>query len=141
VQQAEQIGAAGARRHRGGLAATYDDRTDAVPRARGEKADGRDRGDGKVALLALGGAEVEARRQVAEHPRLEFPIGDGVAHVRRLHTGGDVPVHAPDVVSRLVLARFARFGPVRGHEAAVIALQQAVEPARDSEVEAAKHLV
>ena len=58
-----------------------------------------------------------------------------------LEAGGDVPVDAADVVAGLVAAGLAELGAVPGHEAQVLAVQQAVEAPADSEVEAAQHLV
>ena len=55
-------------------------------------------------------------------------------------SSGHVPVDAADVVARLVDAGLAGFGAVAGHEPAVVAVQQTVEPAGDGQLEAPQHL-
>ena len=54
-------------------------RAEAVPGTSGEEADRGDRGKDEVALLAAGGAEVEARGAVGDDPGLELPVDDRVA--------------------------------------------------------------
>ena len=105
-----------------------DERADPVAAAPREVRDGGERGDGEVALLAGGGAEVEAGRQVHHHPRLQLAVGHGLAHVRLGGAGGDRPVHAPHVVAGLVGAGLARLGARAGDEPEVVALQQPVQP-------------
>ena len=105
-----------------------DERADPVAAAPREVRDGGERGDGEVALLARGGAEVEAGREVDEHPRLQLAVGDGLAHVRLGGAGGDRPVDAPHVVAGLVGAGLAGLGARAGDEPEVVALQQPVQP-------------
>ena len=96
---------------------------------------------GEVALLAVGGAEVEAGASGRRSdPGLELAVGDGLADVGVLGAGGDVPVDAADVVAGLVGPGLAGLGAVAGDEAAVVALEHAVEAAGDVELEAAQHL-
>ena len=95
---------------------------------------------GQVALGALGGAELEAGRQVDEQPGLELAVGDRLPDVRCAESGGDVPVDAADVVAGLVEAGLARLAAVAGHEAAVVAVQQPVEAAGDRQLEAPQDL-
>ena len=72
-------------------------------------------------------------------PALQLAVGDGLADVDGVGAGGDVPVDATDVVARLVGAGLAGLGAVAGHEAAVVAVQDAVEATGDVELEAAQH--
>jgi hypothetical protein len=55
-----------------------------VAAADGEVADRGQAGDGQVALLAVGGAEVQAGRQVDDRPGLQLAVGDRLADVRHL---------------------------------------------------------
>ena len=80
-----QVHAPAQRGHDDGLRAwAQQHRAEAIAVPRREEADGRRRVQDEVALR-IGGAEVEAGGLVDEQPRLELAIGDGVAHVRRLH--------------------------------------------------------
>ena len=115
-------------------------RPEAVAGAGGEEADGRQGDDRQVALLELRGAEVEAGRLVDQDPGLQLAIGDGLADVRLLGAGGDVPVDAAHVVAGLVRPGLAQLAAVAGDQAAVVALQQAVEPAVHGQLEPAQHL-
>ena len=74
-----------------------------------------------------GGAEVEAGGAVDDEPGLELAVGDGVAHVRVVGAGGEVPVDAADVVAGLVQAAVAGLGAGAGDETLVVAVEQAVE--------------
>ena len=73
-------------------------------------------------------------------PGLELAVGDGVADVGLAEAGGDVPVDAAHVVAGLVGADLAGLAAVARDEAAVVALEQAVEAAGDRQLEAAQHL-
>ena len=67
------------------------------------KPDGRDGGEGEVALLAVGGAEGEAGRQVDERSRSRARGRRSVSRTwGSCSAGGDVPVDAAHVVARLV---------------------------------------
>src|SRR5450756_1954705 len=55
--------------------------------------------------------------------------------IRRVQPGGDVPVHGADVVARLVLAESCQVDAAPVEQAAVVALEQAVEPADHVPVE------
>ncbi len=111
---------------------------DPVAAAPGEVGDGGRGGDGQVALLAHGGAEVEARRQVDGQPRLQLAVGDGLADVRHGRAGGDRPVHPAHVVTGLVGAGLAGFRTRSGDQSQVVALEQPVEPAAHFEFEGAQ---
>ena len=118
-----------------------DDGAEPVAAVHGEVADGGEAGDGEVALLAVGGAEVEAGRQVDHRPRLQLAVGDRLAHVRHLGARGDRPVHPPDVVARVVRARVAGLRAGARHQPEVVALQQPVQPPADGELEPAQQHV
>ena len=64
-----------------------EDRAEPVARPGGEEADGGGGGEREVALLAVGGAEVEAGRAVDDHPGLELAVDDRLAHVRDRRCG------------------------------------------------------
>jgi len=53
----------------------------------------------KVPLLAERGAKGDARGEIDQHPGIELAVGDGLADVRVLHAGSDIPVDAADVVA------------------------------------------
>ena len=96
-------------------------------------ADRGGRGDHQVALLALGGAEVQRCRQVGDQPGLQLAVGHGLPDVRLGGAGRHRPVHPADVVARVVRPGVAGFGAGAGHQAEVVALQQSVESAPDGE--------
>jgi hypothetical protein len=135
VQHGVEVVAPGSCRDPGGGVGVDEQRADPVPGAGGEVADGGDGGHHQVPLLTGGGAEVEAGREVGEDPRLELAVGDRRPHVADPGPRGHVPVHAPDVVARLVHPCLARLAAGTGHEALVVALQHAVEPPHDRELE------
>ena len=58
--------------------------------------------------------------------------------MRRLQARGDVPVDVADVVVVLVFAQVRQVEPGAAHQRAVVALQQAVEPADDRPFEPAQ---
>ena len=84
-----------------------DDGAEPVAAVHGEVPDRGEPGDRQVALLAVGGAEVEAGREVDDRPGLQLAVGDRLADVRHLGAGGDRPVHPPDVVPGVVRAGVA----------------------------------
>ena len=92
----------------------------------------------QVALEVVGGAEVEAGRQVDGEPGLQLAVGDGLADVRHRGAGGDRPVHPAHVVAGPVLPRLPRLGARPGQQAEVVALQQAVELAGDEQLQLAQ---
>ena len=85
---------------------------------------------------AVDRAEVHRRAQVQQEPGRDLAVLDVLAHVRRVHARGDVPVDVADVVPGLVLAQVGEVHAVAVEQAAVVALQQAVQPADDLPVEA-----
>jgi len=80
--------------------------------------------------------EVDRRAEVEQEPRRDLPILDVLADVGRVHPRGDVPVDVADVVARLVFTQVGEVDAVAVEQRAVVALQQAVEPADDLPVEA-----
>jgi hypothetical protein len=82
-----------------------------------------------VALALLAGAEVDRRAQVQQEPRRHLAVFGEHAHVRRLQPRRDVPVDVAHVVVVLVLAQVGQVQPAAAHQGAVVALQQAVQPA------------
>ena len=130
--------ASGARRHPGHRRAVGDQRADPVAATAvevGDRGRGRHR---QVALLAAGGAEVQAGRQVDHHPGLQFAVGDHLPDVRVGGARGDRPVHPAHVVAGLVDARLPRLRAGPRDQAEVIAVQDTVELALDGELEGAQ---
>ena len=98
---------AGTRRDR---VAVGDDRAEPVAAAAVEVRDRRRGGHRQVALLAAGGAEVQAGRHVDHQPGLQLAVGDHLPHVRMGGARGHRPVHPADVVAGLVDPRLPRLG-------------------------------
>ena len=118
--------------------AAVEDRADAVAVAGQEARQGRHEVDQDAPLEPLGsvGAEVDRRAEVEQEPRGDLAVLDVLADVRRVHPRGDVPVDVADVVAVLVFAQVGEVEAVAAEQGAVVALQQAVEPADDLPVEA-----
>ena len=119
--------------------AVGDHGADAVAAPRGQHADAGAGREHHVALLLLRGAEVEAGAAVDDQPALELAIGDGFAEVGDAGAGRDVPVDVPDVVAGLVDPGLTGLGAVARHQAAMVAVQDAVEPAGDVDLESTQH--
>src|SRR5205085_5950506 len=68
-------------------------------------------------------------------PRLQLAVGDHLPDVRMHGARGDGPVHPPDVVAGLVLARLSRLRARSRDQAEVVAVQDTVELALDRELE------
>ncbi len=141
AQQVLQVGAAAAGRDPGDARAGREHGTDAVAAALAQVGDRRGGGDDQIPLLATGGAEVQRGRQVGDDPGLQLTVGDGLPDVRLGGAGGHRPVHPPDVVPRVVRPGVARFRPRSRHQTEVVALQQAVQPAADGELEVGQRTV
>lgn len=122
----------------GRLVAGGDHRADPIPAAGGQMRERGHRCDRQVALLTHAGTEVQAGREVDREPRLEFPVGDGLPHVRVRRARGDRPVHLPHVVTRLVLAGVPRLGTGARDQTEMVAVQDAVETAPHGELEGAE---
>ena len=80
-------------------------------------------------------------RQVEQEPRGDLAVLVVLAHVRRLQARGDVPVDVAHVVVILVLAQVGEVEPEAAEQRAVVAVQQAVEPADHRPLEAAQERV
>ena len=106
---------------------------DPVATAPGQVADGRRGRDHQVALLAADGAEVQGRRQVGDQPGLQLPVRHRLPDVRFGGAGRDGPVHPSDVIAGVVQPGVPELGARAGHQAEVVALQQAVQTAPDGE--------
>ena len=107
--------------------AVGDDRADPVAAAAVEVGDRRRGRHRQVALLAAGGAEVEAGRHVDHQPGLQLAVGDHLPHVRVRGARGHRPVHPAHVVAGLVDPRLPRLGARAGQQPEVVAVQHAVE--------------
>ena len=112
------------------------DGADAVAVAREQAGDRGDEVDQLGALERLHRAEIHRGAQVEQEPGGDLAVFDVLADVGGVHARRDVPVDIADVVARLVLAQVGKVDAVAVEEAAVVALQQAVEPADHLPVEA-----
>jgi hypothetical protein len=84
---------------------------------------------------SAGPYQIQARGQVGGESCLKLAVRDGLAHVRNGGTRGDRPVHPPHVVTGPVLARLTGLRARPRQQPDVVALQQAVELARDEQLE------
>jgi hypothetical protein len=91
-----------------------------------------------VGLAPVGGAELHRRRGVEHEPADEHTLGEVLAYVRLAGPGRDVPVDSPHVVAGDVRSDLGQLGPVTVDERAVVAGEQALDPASDADVERAK---
>jgi hypothetical protein len=80
------------------------------------------------------------RAQVQQEPGGHLAVFGEHAHMRHLHAGGHVPVDVAHVVVVLVLAQVGQVQAGAAHQRAVVALQQAVQPADDRPFQPAQHL-
>ena len=89
-----------------------------------------------VRFMVCDRAKIDRWAEVEQEPGRDLAVLDVLAHVGRVHARGDVPVDVADVVFGLVLAQIGKIHPVAVEQAAVIALQQAVQAADDLPIEA-----
>ena len=117
--------------------AAVEHRADPVAVARQQPRQRRHEVDQHVALQALrvDRAEVHRRAQVEQEPGRDLAVLVVLAHVGRVHPRRDVPVDVAHVVAGLVLAQVGEVDALPVEQRAVVALQQAVEPADDLPVE------
>ncbi len=80
-------------------------------------------------------AKIHRRAEVEQEPGGDFAVFDILPDVRRVHARGDIPIDVANIVFRLVFAQIGKIHPVAVEQAAVIALQQAIQPADDLPVE------
>ena len=81
-------------------------------------------------------AKVHRRAEVEQKPGGDLAIFDVLADIGRIHARRDVPVDVANIIFRLVFAQIGKIHPVAVEQAAVVALQQAIQPADDLPVEA-----
>ena len=112
-----------------------DDDADPVAAAgQDEPEGGRDLREDEV-LLAVDRAEPHRRRVVEQQPGGDLAVLDVLPHVGGVGARGDVPLDVAQVVAGLVLAQVGEVEPVAAEQAAVVALEAAVEPAHDPPLE------
>ena len=138
AQQRLLVLTSGACRHPGRRHAVGDQGADPVAAAAVEVGDRGRGGHRQVALLAAGGAEVQAGRHVDHHPGLQFAVGDHLPDMRVGGARGHRPVHPADVVAGLILARLPRLRTGTRDQAEMVAVQDTVELAFDRELERAQ---
>src|SRR5262249_31340837 len=90
---------------------------------------------GDVRLAPLSGTEVHRRRGVEDEPRDEDTFRQLDADMRQAGARSDVPVDAAHVVAGLIRADLMELGAEPGERRAVVAGEQAVDAARDRELE------
>ena len=138
VNQAQYLDPPTPRRDRPLGQTAVEDRADAVA-VTGQQA--RERGhevdqDAPLEALGLRRPEVDRWAEVEQEPGRDLAILEVLADVRGVHPRRHVPVDVPDVVADLVFAQVREVHAIAMEEAAVVALEQAVEPADDLPVEA-----
>ena len=123
--------------------AAVEDGTHAIAPARQQAGQRGHEVDQHAALLALRlhAAEVHRRAEVQQEPGRDLAVLEVLAHVRRVHARRDVPVDVAHVVAGLVLAQVREVHAVAVEQRAVVALEQAVQPADDRPVEALEQLL
>jgi hypothetical protein len=137
VDQAQHLDPPAAGRHRVFDAAAIENGPDAISMA-GEQT--RQRGDkvdehGPLERLRLHRAKVHRGTEVEQKPPRDLAILRVLAHVRDVHSRGDVPIDIANVVSGLIFAQVGKVDPVAVEQAAVVALELAVQSANDVPVE------
>ncbi len=85
--------------------------------------------------------EVDRGTEVQQEPGRDLTILGVLANVRRVHPRGHVPVDGSHVVAGLVLPQVHQVQPVAAEQAAVVALEDAVEAANDLPVQALEDLL
>ena len=91
---------------------------------------------GPLEAIRLDRAEVHRGAQIEQEPRRDLAVLVILADVGRVHPRRDVPVDVADVIAGLVLAQGGEVHTVAVEQAAVVALEQAIQPADDLPVEA-----
>src|ERR671929_1342226 len=116
-------------------AAAVEYRPDAIAVAREQPRERRDEIDQDGTLQTLRCAKIHGGAQVEQKPGGDIAIFDILADVRGRQARGDVPINIANIISGLILAQIGKIHSVAVKEAAVIALQQAIQPADDLPVE------
>ena len=137
VDQPQDVDPSAARRHGPLDLLAVEDRPDPVAVAGQQPGQRRHEVDQDAPLepLGIGRAEVDRGTEVEQEPRRDLAVLEVLADVRRVHPGRDAPVDVAHVVAVLVFAQVGEVDPVAPEQAAVVALEQAVEPADDLPVE------
>jgi hypothetical protein len=141
VQQMQHVVAAAARGDHGVHARSIEHGADAVAVAGQHARQHGDKFGRDIALALLAGAEVHGRAQVQQEPGAHLAVFGEDAHMGLLQPGGDVPVDVAHVVMVLVFAQVGQVHAGAAQQRAVVALQQAVEPAQHRPLEAAQQLL
>jgi hypothetical protein len=141
VQKVQDMAAAAARGDHCFHAAPIEHGAHAVAVAGEEAGDHRDELGRDIALAQFARAEIDRGAQVEQEPGRHLAVFGVDAHVRHLHARRDVPVDVPDVVVVLVFAQVREVQAGAAQQRAVVALQQAVEPADDFPFEPAQDLL
>ena len=135
VQDVQHVAAAAARRDHGVDVVAVEQRADAVAVAREQAREHATKSVDDAALAHVARAEVDRRAEVEQEPRRDLAVLVVLAHVRRLQPRRDVPVDVADVVVVLVFAQVGEVEAEAAEQRAVVAVQQAVEPAEHRPLE------
>ena len=87
-------------------------------------------------VLRLHRAKIHRGAEVEQKPRGDLAIFDVLPDVRRVHARGDIPIDVANIVFGLIFAQIGKVHAVAVEQAAIIALQQAIQAADDLPVEA-----
>src|SRR4029079_5250188 len=100
------------------------------PVAAGDRQDRHGRTDihGEVRLSPADGPEIEAAGAIDQDGDIEITFLEGVPDIGFTCAPQDLPVHAANVVARLVRPRIPRFDPVTEHERRVAAASAGPPP-------------
>ena len=82
------------------------------------------------------GAKIHRWAEVEQEPGGDLAVFDVLPDVGRVHPRGDIPIDVADIIFGLVFAQVGKVHPIAVEQAAVIALQQAIQAADDLPVEA-----
>ena len=114
---------------------------EAVAAPAGDVPDGEHDALGDVGLAAQRRAEAHRRRAVEHEPGGQRALRDVQAHVRLVHARRRVPVDQANVVARLVRPHLGELHRDAERRRAVLAREQALDPAAHRQVERAqRHL-
>ena len=113
-------------------------RADPVAAENGERRHGRCDADGQVGLPPADRPEVEAAGPVHQDGDVEVALLDRVPHMRFAGPGEDRPVHAADVVARLVWPRLPGLDAVAEHQRGMAAVSAAEDLVAYRELDAAE---
>ena len=137
VDHAQHLNPPAARGNGAFDAAAIEDRADAIAVPRQQARHRRDEIDqhGALQVLRLHRAEIHRGTEIEQKPRRDFAIFGVLPDVGRVHAGRDVPIDVANIVFGLIFAQIGKVYAVAVKQAAIIALQQAVQTANDLPVE------